>query len=68
MFRIRMLYWALWATTHWIPAMTADTSVPPFAPATFTETILAPGATPMYLPAELVPSPAMMPAMWVPCP
>ncbi len=65
---MRMLYWALWATTHWMPAMTAETSVAPLAPAILTETILAPGATPMYWPPELVPSPAMMPAMWVPWP
>jgi hypothetical protein len=65
-----------WAccTTQSIPAITWDTSELPQATATFTDTIRAFGATPrksVLLVADTtapVSWPAMIPAMWVPCP
>ena len=57
------------AITQSIPAMICLASVPPFPSATRTGTMRAPGATPLYPSAsEPVSFPAMMPAMWVPCP
>src|SRR4051794_32064826 len=53
---------------HCRPARTCDTSVTPLAPATLTDQMRAFGATPMYVPPDDVPLPAMMPAMTVPCP
>ena len=51
-----------------MPAITMDTSVDPSAPATFTDTRFASGAAPAHAPDDAVPSPAMIPAMCVPCP
>ena len=48
--------------------MTSETSVDPSALDTFTETRLARGATPDQVPPDMLPSPAMIPAMWVPWP
>jgi hypothetical protein len=53
-------------TTHGIAARTLLTSAAPLAPAIFTDSTLAPGATPFHLPPELAPLPAMMPATKVP--
>ncbi len=62
--------------TQSIPAISCETSVRPSASATLTLTTRASGATPTKLPdVPLVTfdgasesRPAMMPAMWVPCP
>src|SRR5256885_14490416 len=63
-----MLYRARCARTHGIPAISVETVVEPLAVITRTSTTFAPGATPVYAPPEAVPSPATMPATWVPCP
>ena len=43
-----MPYVSRWLTTQPMPAMTCETVVDPSAPATFTDTIVAPGATPKW--------------------
>jgi hypothetical protein len=66
----------LLATTQSMAAMIWLTSAAPMASATLTETIRASGAMPRklavspgYLPATAASArPAMIPAMWVPCP
>ena len=67
-FSTRIPYSPRCVTTHWMAAITTETSVDPSAPATLTETSSAPGATPRHLPPEAPPSPAITPARWVPCP
>ena len=56
------------AITHWMPLTTVATLVTPEAPATFTETRPARGASPRYAPPEEIPLPAIRPATNVPCP
>ena len=48
--------------------MTVVTSVAPSHPATLTDTTFASGAAPSWTPPDVVPSPAIRPAMWVPWP
>ncbi len=62
-------------TTQSMPAMTWETSVTPYASASFTLTIRAPGATPTKpsspfwtFAGTFEPRPAMIPARWVPWP
>src|SRR4051794_30619852 len=63
-----MPYRARLATTHCRPAMTVETSVAPSQPATLTEARRVSGAAPSKAPCDVVPSPAMTPAMCVPWP
>ncbi len=63
------------STTQSIAAMTCDTSVAPCESATLTLTRRASGATPTKRSSPFstgrstaLSRPAMMPAMWVPCP
>ena len=59
---------ALLAMAQEMPWMTWPTVVAPSAPATFTATRLAAGASPMYWPLEDAPFEAIRPATKVPCP
>src|SRR5579875_2158320 len=54
--------------TQSIPSITVAIVVAPLAPATLTGTRPAPGASPLYRPPEVAPSPAIRPATKVPCP
>src|SRR5207247_7191188 len=66
-----MLYVSRFVTTQPMPAITRESVVEPSASATFTDTSVAPGATPKcraWAPELAVPSPAMSPAMNVPWP
>src|SRR5207247_8329654 len=67
-FTMRMLYCALCSRTHCRPARTDDTRPRPWPSSTFTSTMLARGAMPTNCPADLVPSPPIVPATCVPCP
>ncbi len=70
-FTTRMPSGSSFTTTQPIAWIRVDNEVDPSAPATFTATTVAPGATPVWRtgPAALaVPSPAMRPAMKVPWP
>ena len=56
------------ARTHSIPRTTEDSRPPPMLSSTRTSTMSACGATPTNSPADAAPLPAIVPAMWVPCP
>ena len=68
MFSTRMLSDLAFAMLQPTPAITVARFVEPLAPATFTETSPAPGASPVYWPPDELPDPAMRPATNVPCP
>jgi hypothetical protein len=53
---------------HSIPARTSESWHEPLAPQTRPTTSLASGATPLCLPSEAVPEPAIVAATWVPWP
>jgi hypothetical protein len=65
---MRMLYAARCARTHSIPRTTDDTRPLPTLSRTRTSTMFVCGAIPTNCPNELVPLPAMIPAMCVPWP
>ena len=64
----RMLYLALLSSTHCRPLTTSDSLDMPWSSLTRTLIRSARGATPMYLPPDSKPLPALMPATKVPWP
>src|SRR3954454_9843579 len=64
----RMLYAAAKSFSHSSASSTSVTSVAPSAPEIFSDTSLAPGATPSIAPEECAPVPAIRPATNVPWP
>ncbi len=65
---IRILYLSLLSSTHCIPARISDALPLPLLSRTLIPIILASGAIPLYLPLDMVPFPATVPATWVPWP
>jgi hypothetical protein len=56
------------APAHSIPAMIHESRPQPALLSTLPTSRSAPGATPAYRPAEAAPEPAIVDAVWVPCP
>lgn len=66
--RLMLITEAPCAAAHSIPAMMPEKEPLPESSSTLPFSRVASGATPLYLPPEAAPVPAVMLATWVPCP